>query len=419
MPRLSRWSLGLALAALCGCGQESSGVPDTWFKPGDAGLLSADADAPGLDASPGAPDGSSASPDAGAPPDAGAACVETCPEPNGVAWECRTRFALGTNWAWHNFGADFGGISAWSQKGVSQDTAAFDADLAAVAAKDARVVRWWMFPRFFTDSISFGADGAPTGVGGTLVADVQKALALAEKHDVYLMLTLFSFDGFAPTKTEFGIEIPGLKPIVVDSAKRTKLFDKLIGPVADAVESSPYRRRMIAWDLINEPEWAMTGPSLYGGTAFEPNSDLEAVTHAQMETFLKELTTALRAHSSAQITIGSAAIKWGDAWTHVGVDFYQLHYYDWVYEWFPLSTATLASAGLSGKPVVMGEFPNAGLSAIPGKGLPARTASQFASDLWGAGYGGALSWAFNDSSFPWSSLDLKTFADQHPCETRF
>lgn len=417
----------IAVAALCACGEPVADRPDAWLAPRDAAAVLRDAGTTGPDDAA-ATDGSAEPDDAGlapgvdasaVPPDASAPCVETCPAPSGLAWECKRRFALGTNWAWRNFGADFGGVSAWGQEGVSKDPDAFDADLAAMAAKGVNVVRWWMFPGFFSESVAFGVDGAPSGIGGTLEADVQKALELADQNDIYLMLTLFSFDTFGPTRDEYGIHITGLAPIVRDPAKSAKLCANLVGPVADAVESSPYRRRMIAWDLINEPEWAMTGPSLYGDPAFEPDSEVEAVGHAQMETFLAGVITELRKHSTAQVTLGSAAIKWGKAWTHLDLDFYQVHYYDWVYEWYPYSKVTPANSGMAGKPVLMGEFPNAGLSAIASKGYPARTASQLAGDLWSLGYAGALTWAYNDSAFPWSSFDLLTFGNQHSCETQF
>ncbi|MGC4114923.1 MAG: hypothetical protein QM765_10015 [Myxococcales bacterium] len=421
MSHLTRWSLGFVLASLCACGQETvASGPDASPPPEKDGASAHDAGFAAIeDASTAWVDASADGVDAATRPDAAAPCVDTCPMPTGVAWECKKRFALGTNWAWRNFGADFGGITSWGQDGVSKDPDGFDADLTQIAGKGVNVIRWWMFPRFFSDSISFDADGVPSGIGGTLKADIEKALELAEAHDVYLMLTLFSFDTFTPTKDEYGLHIPGLAPIVKDPAKSAKLYANLVAPVAKAVEASPYRRRMIAWDLINEPEWAMTGPSLYGDPAFEANGELEPVTHPQMETFLKGLAAEIRKHSTAQLTIGSAAIKWAKAWTGVGVDFYQLHYYGWVYEWFPYMTVTPAKAGLTGKPVVMGEFPNAGLAAIPAKGYPAKTASQFAADLWTVGYGGALSWAYSDTSFPWSSLDLKTFGNQHTCQTQF
>jgi len=152
---------------------------------------------------------------------------------------------------------------------------------------------------------------------------------------------------------------------------------------------------------------------------FSPNASLETVTHAQLNQFLTEMITVLRAESSALLTVGSAAIKWGSAWKNLDVDYYSLHFYDWVYEWFPYQSVTPASVGLTGKPVVMGEYPFKGLSAFPAKGLPARTNAQFVEDLYQLGYAGALGWALNDAAFPFDASATKSFADMHSCQARF
>lgn len=348
----------------------------------------------------------------------GDGCVDLCPAPDGgVFWGCKTRFLYGTNWAWRNWGADFGGVAAWGSEGVAQASASVSSDMQQMRAAGVSVIRWWMWPRLLTESIQFGEDDAPSSLEGSLVADVQKALELAEVNDVYLILTPFSFDNFFPTAVEGGILSRSLEPMVTDPARRQKLMDNLITPLAQAVESSPYRKRLIAWDMINEPEWAIAGPGLYGGEDFTPSPSLESVTHAQMETFLKEMASTLHASSGALVTIGSAAIKWSRAWSHVDVDFYQLHYYDWVYAWYPYQTVTLEAVGLTDKPVVMGEFPNQGLAAVGGH--PARTAAELQADLWDQGYAGAISWAYNDGAFPWDPAALSTFAGLHPCETTF
>jgi hypothetical protein len=332
---------------------------------------------------------------------------------------------LGANWAWKNWGADFGGITAWSKKGVSEDAAAFSADMATLKAGGTSVIRWWMWPRFLTESITWDADDSPSGVGGTLIADVQKALELAEQNDVYIMFTPFSFDNFGATYDESGINSRGIKGIVTDDIKRGKLLNNLIRPVAEAIEASPYKHRMVAWDLINEPEWAMTGPNPNDSSPFEPDQDCtpapacEPVTFAEMKTFLDELTVVLREESSALITIGSAAIKWGNAWRDFDVDFYSLHYYSWVYEWFPYTTVTPASKGLTGKPVVMGEYPYAGLTAFPDKDLPAQDLNEFLNGLWDVGYAGALGWAFTDPSYAFDGTGQKAFGDAHACETAY
>jgi hypothetical protein len=337
----------------------------------------------------------------------------------GVTWKCEKRFMYGANWAWRSFATDFGGVSSWGLAGVDGNPAPFAEGLAQMKAAGASVIRWWMFPRLLTDTIRWDSDGAPAGIAPSLAADVQRALALAEAADVYIMLTPFSFDNFYPTTYENGVLSRSLAPMVRDGALRQKLMDNLLGPVADAVAKSPYRHRLIAWDLMNEPEWAMTGPSLTGDPEFPAQPGLDLVTHAQMETFLGEAANLLRARSGALVSVGGAAIKWAKAWTRIAVDFYQFHYYDWVYENFPYTQVTLASAGVTDKPVVMGEFPAEGISAVPSRNLPARNAAEFSADLAANGYAGALSWAFNDPSFPFDPAAMKSFADQRGCEAQY
>jgi hypothetical protein len=354
--------------------------------------------------------------------DAGDACAvpDSCAASGaGVTWSCEKRFMYGANWAWRSFAGDFGGVSSWGLAGVDGNPAPFSDGLARMKTAGASVVRWWMFPRLVTDTIRWDADGAPAGIAPSLVADVQRALALAEANDVYIMLTPFSFDNFRPTTWENGVLSRSLAPMVVDGALRKKLVQNLLGPLADAVAQSPYRKRMIAWDLMNEPEWAMTGPSQTGDPDFPAQPGLDLVTHDQMETFLSDAADVLRARSGALISVGGAAIKWAKAWSRIGVDFYQFHYYDWVYEFFPYASVSLAAMGVSDKPVVMGEFPADGVSAIPSRGLPARSAPELTADLAAHGYAGALSWAFNDPAFPWDPGAVKAYADERGCEARY
>lgn len=347
------------------------------------------------------------------------AFVDRCPVADGVAWRCQRRFVYGTNWAWRYFGADFGGITAWKQAGVAKDSGAYSEALSQIKASGASVVRWWMFPRLWSDGILYDATDTPAGVSDGLLADLETALALAEHHDVYLMLTLFSFDSFTPAGEVSGIYAHGLKPLIVEEVRRKRLIANLVVPVVQAVERSINRHRVLAWDLINEPEWAMVGTNRYGGDGFRPQSDLEPVDHLQMETWLREMVVAIREHSRAWITLGSAAIKWSDAWQAIDVDFYQLHYYDWVYRWYPYQRVTLASRGLSDKPTVLGEYPIDGLSAIPSQNLPARSAEQLSAELWDAGYRGSLAWSYNDKNYPWDPQALLPFAQAKACETHY
>lgn len=335
--------------------------------------------------------------------------VDSCPAPNGgVEWNGRFRFMYGVNYAWNNFAGDFGGISQWNLPGVAASAGLHEAKLKDMRARGASTVRWWVFPEFRGDGVNFDGNENPTGLGGTAIADLNKALELADKADVYLMLTLFSFDGFRPSQDVYGVWVPGIAPMVKNTSKRQKLLDNVVRPLAAAAQASPYRHRLVAWDIINEPEWAMTGPSPYGDDDYDPSPDLDPVTHGQMEDFVKATISALRAESDALITVGGAGMKWGRAWSHVDVDFYQLHIYDWVNQYWPYHVSP-DGWGFD-KPVVMGEFPMSGLTGA---------SYQQMLDTWYAnGFAGAMGWQYIEATA--SQLgEMDTFGNKHPCETHY
>jgi hypothetical protein len=162
--------------------------------------------------------------------------------------------------------------------------------------------------------------------------------------------------------------------------------------------------------VINEPEWAITGASLYGDEPFDPMTDgFGAVTHAQMERFVVDVVAALRASSDALITVGGAAMKWRRAWSQVDLDFHQLHIYDWVNQYWPY-TGSPQSYGLDDKPVVMGEFPWSGLSGA--------SYATVLESWFGNRYAGALSWAYSDGARG-NLAAVKAFADLQRCKTRY
>ncbi len=412
------WMAVGALVWTAGCGNDSSS-PDA----------DADADAraeaeaeTGTDADADADAGADADADGDADADAdadgdggsgdgdGGSCVDDCAFADGIAWGCERRFMYGVNYAWNHFAGDFGGIPEWGQSGVAGDRDTYRGQLQEMHDHGVSVIRWWMFPDFRGDGIAFDGSENPTGLGATTLADLEAALELAEETDVYLMLCIFSFDNFRPSRTDSGVYIPGMTPIVTDSAKRSLLMENVVRPVARAVEASAHRQRVIAWDVINEPEWAMTGPSPYGDVDYEPNGELAPVTHAQMETFVSDVINVLRAESTALITVGAAAWKWAHAWTHVDIDFYQFHMYEWVNTWWPYSNPP-STYGITDKPVVMGEFPMGDLTG----GV---TYDMVASSWFTNGYAGAMSWMYSGAD-P-AALDLvSAFAALHPCETRY
>lgn len=363
--------------------------------------------------SDGGTEGSAPPADAGGAKDAAAdapvPCVDPCPAPNGgVVLGCQKRFVYGANYAWRDFAGDFGGISAWGVMGVSGAPAGYAADLGDMQKHGANVIRWWIFPDFRGDGVTFDGSNVPTGVTATALADVGKALELADQANVLLLPTFFSFDGFRPTQTNQGVLVRSLAPIATDAGARKALVDVVVRPIVKAAQQSAFARRVFAWEVINEPEWAVTGASMYGGDpAFDPTAGLTALTHAQMETFIKDVVGGVRAETQAMVTVGGAAPKWAHAWTQCGLDFYQWHYYDWINTYWPYTDGP-QKYGL-GKPVVVGEMPMDRLAGQP--------FASVAATLYQNGYAGALGWSYSDAKA--SVPNLEALAGQHACETRY
>ncbi len=339
--------------------------------------------------------------------------VDQCPVPGGITWQCKKRFMHGLNYAWHNFSGDFGGIPSYGQGGVAASAAQVDKELLEMKTYGASVIRWWIMPDFRGAGVSFDSSNTPTGLGSTFEADLLKALELAEKHDLYLMLTMFSFDAFKPTRNDNGLLIRSLKPIIIDPQKRTALLEKVIRPMVKIGEKSPFKKRLMTWELINEPEWAMTGASKYGDPQYECNSQMyDCVTHQEMESFLADIAKVVRSESKALTSVGGAAIKWKNAWTRLDLDYHQYHLYDWVNTYFPYSKSP-KDWELTDKPVVMGEFPFDGVTGA--------NATKLLESWYGNGFGGALGWAVTDPVFNWSSnrAAIKAFVEKHSCQTQY
>lgn len=352
---------------------------------------------------------------AGSAPTDCAGVKDACPMANGLSFACEKRFALGLNYAWHNFAGDFGGIASFGQKGISQDQGTYDADLKSMHTMGASVIRWWVFPDFRGDGVTFDANGDPSGLGATTKADVAAALSLAKKNGLYLVLTIFSFDDFRPDRTDSGIMIRGMSKMVSDASRRGKLVANVVTPLAQAVAASADRDRLLGWDIVNEPEWAVqaTG-NAPGGQDFSPNSDLTPVSLADMKALIGESATALKkALPDALTSVGWAAVKWHWAFSDVALDFDQPHIYGWVDKYWPY-TKSPSALGYTDRPVVMGEF---FLASMPfSDGGDNATIQQILDAFWSEGYAGAWPWQYNEH--PGSTL-IQAFATSKGCAAAF
>jgi hypothetical protein len=131
---------------------------------------------------------------------------------------------------------------------------------------------------------------------------------------------------------------------------------------------------IIGWDLLNEPEWATFGLGA---------RDLRAsLRRSLMRRFIGELVAAVHDETSQRATVGLASGRGLSLVRGLGLDLYQVHWYDASEGRCPLGTP--ASSFDLDAPVILGEFPTRGSARAPLAIVEAARRG---------GYAGALAWS--------------------------
>lgn len=282
-------------------------------------------------------------------------------------------FHVGVNLPWFRYGGDFG-ANAWQPEGgLSQAASAARVEeaFARLAARGLTWVRWWVL-----GDGRAGLRGGPPGpdpvsLDDRLFADLDAGLAVAERHGLQVMLVLFDFLWFKKRQVTKGVALGGRADLVRQPAALAQLLDAVVRPLFERYKDHP---AVWAFDLVNEPEWATFG---YG-----PPRTQESLVGPTMAEFLREMTTLGHQTTNRPITVGLASVSGLPLVRGLGLDLYQVHWYDSVEARNPLARP-IGDLGLDA-PILLGEFPTRGSARAPRQILETAAA---------AGYAGALAWS--------------------------
>ncbi len=247
-------------------------------------------------------------------------------------------FFVGANLPWLHYGIDFG-ANAWRPEGGIADPAQareIDATFEKLAASGVRAVRWFLFCDGRA-GIEFGPHGRPHRLDPFVFRDIDAALAAAQRHGLRIMFVLLDFVWCDPARVVKGVQLGGRSPVLQDAEARRALLDKVLRPVLKHYGTEP---GILAWDVINEPEWIRT------------------LTSDQLYEFLGEAVSLVHANATQPVTIGSAGARWRTFYEGLALDFHQVHWYDALTGQPPLATR-VNELGFD-RPVVLGEFPTQG-----------------------------------------------------------
>ncbi len=271
-------------------------------------------------------------------------------------------FLIGANIPWLRYGGDFG-ANAWRPEGGIAhpgERAQLDAAFARLASSGVHWVRWFLLCDGRA-GIRFSQEGQPQGLDDFLLRDVDAALAIAERHGVRIMFVLLDFLWCDAASALRGVQMGGRAPLLETAARRQALLDVVFRPVLERYGHEP---AIFAWDIINEPEWIKT------------------LTLDSLDAFLNETISLIRSSTSHPVTVGSAGLRWRDRYAGLGLDFYQVHWYDSLKHQPSLETP-VSQLGFD-RPVLLGEFPTKGSRRTPGDIVATARA---------AGYAGAFYWS--------------------------
>lgn len=279
-------------------------------------------------------------------------------------------FEVGANLPWLQYGGDFG-ANAWSPQGGlarPERAAELESAMSKLEASGVTHLRWWLFGDG-RNGLTFAKDGTPTGIEPHAWADLDAALAAARRHGIQLTFAITDF-GFAQKgAVQGGVQTGGHADVLKDPAKRQAMVDKVLTPLFKRYGKDP---AIESWDLFNEPEWIQR----------HWWSPWKGVGRDALHAYLQAATRAAHQLATQPVTVGLANAKGLKLVRDLGLDYYQVHWYDYQERFVPLAQR-VQDLKLD-KPLILGEFPTKNSNKTPAQILDTAKRS---------GYAGAWAWS--------------------------
>ncbi len=342
-----------------------------------------------------------------------------------IEYEGEKYWVNGLNVAWNKFGGDFGNHLLW---GTMYDTTWFENFFTECEDYGVNVVRLWIHCDG-RSSPEFDKNGYATGLDTDFFIDMDDCFRRAKRHNVMIMPCMWSFDMCKDFTESAGPFAGHHEDLLLEDAKMKSYIDNVWIPI---VERYKDQCNLFAWEVCNEPEWALERDHL-NDTLWEYRSDY-VVPIERMQKLTGWMAAEVHKRSNKKITTGSASIRWNsdvypaaqNLWSDKALqsatnnmdgaylDFYQVHYYDYM---VPLGadlydTTKDVNYYKIDKPIIIGETP---ADTAKAKIHKVDEVIQLAKRN---GYAGIMYWSFNgyDGIGGWKDFRdvLKNFKEANP-----
>ena len=304
-------------------------------------------------------------------------------------------FFSGTNLAWSDYNSDVGDSplneNAW-RKAVEGTRAA-----------GGNAIRWWLFNNMSQSPEIDQSTHLVSGLKENTIANMKKALDIAEEYGVMVSMCLFSHNLMEPNQW-------GLYSEKLDITANEKLFEdegtaafitNVLNPVVKAIGN---HNALMTWEVFNEPE----GMTSVGWTT-------KKLDKAVLQKFTNKIAAAIHTVSpELLVSTGSVNIQYQSWWNdseliaaggeaNGTLDFFQTHYYpyyqnDDVSPFMNTAAQMAAKYNYDSKPMIIGEFPASGWAGKTYTSSMAAkteiTTEECYRKAFDGGYAGALAWQY-------------------------
>ena len=306
-------------------------------------------------------------------------------------------FFSGTNLAWSDYNSDVGDAplneNAW-RKAVEGTRAA-----------GGNSIRWWLFNNMSQSPTIDQTTHLVTGPKENTIANMKKALDIAEEYGVMVSMCLFSHNLMEPNQWGLyseKLDITANELLFEDDG--TKAFiDNVLVPVVKAIGN---HNALMSWEVFNEPE---------GMTSECSGWTTKKMALSKIQKFTNKVAAAIHTENpELLVSTGSVNIQYQKYWNDAALieaggeakgtlDFFQTHYYPYyqndAVSPFVNTAAQMASTyGYDSKPMIIGEFPASGWKGDTyTTSMAAKTqisTEECYRKAFDGGYAGALAWQY-------------------------
>jgi len=295
-------------------------------------------------------------------------------------------FFVGGNTPWNNFN-DFG-----SQWGNRFEYEWWDDHFRQLNEMGVNSTRVWITCDAWGGAVILNRDGTFNSITPSFFDDVDALFRIAERHEIYIMATMMSFDHVRQNADPHRSYLNWRAMLRCTDAINSVINGYII-PFVDRYKHNPF---LWSIDLCNEPDW------MY---------EEDGVPWENIMEFMARSAAAIRQRSDVPVTVGMASVKYhgpangdrvgnmlddafmislADGNPYAVVDFYSPHHYAWMTPWFnrPFEMTPEDFFGMPiRRPVLIGEAP-----------ALSETGSTLALDYYNLlqnGWTGLLAWSTN------------------------